>query len=137
MVYHRRSMNRKKTAGRKVSGMAKILAAVVVIAMVMLMSRKLFAISDMGGADNIATLHRHATYAEAERRAANSSRRCAVTVVAFSGNTGASNYADAVEDAYTYTNSPNTPCTYSSSTHRVYITGATGSTTYYSKTLYE
>lgn len=76
-------MSKKKTAGRKVSGMTKILATAVVMTMVMMMSKNAFAVSDVGtvlGHQCYASLGIGQVYGTGETSCDQSSASCTVTV---------------------------------------------------------
>ncbi|MBR6404657.1 MAG: hypothetical protein IKS18_00505 [Lachnospiraceae bacterium] len=78
-------MNRKKEAGRRVPGMTKVLAVVIVMAMVMMMSKNAFAASTYTtwtilGHDCYASLGIGQVYGTGETTCAASGSECTVTV---------------------------------------------------------
>ena len=127
-------MKRKKTAGRNVSGMTKILAVVVIMAMVLMMSKNAFAngiFGDVDGAGNSATLVWNTVSADGSTVAAQSYYWCTVTVTAFYYNAGNTTTNTAIGGAYTTSVAPNNTCTSATSTHRVYL----GNNTYFVRSL--
>lgn len=113
--------------------MSKFVLLVAAIVTVLALSSVAFAQTEIRGYGNIFNLHRYSSYAVGDTKSEYPDRLCTVTVIAYNGNTGASNTAYANSYAQTNVHAPNEHCTRATSSHYITYNG----TTYYSVNLDE